>query len=82
MRRDLLSFMATLTMLFIVGGSILVGVVVGMATNVLFGLLAFAAALVVLGLPSAIFLALIEILERLEAKDKETKIDYSISKAN
>lgn len=70
MRRDLLSFMATLTMLFIVGGSILVGVVVGMATNVLFGLLSFAAALVVLGLPSAIFLALMEILERLEAKEK------------
>lgn len=66
MRRDLLSFMATLTMLFIVGSSILVGVVVGMATNVLFDLLAFAAALVVLGLPSAIFLALMEILERLE----------------
>ena len=79
MRRELLNFMAALTMLFILAGSTLVGVVVTMATNILFGLLAFAAALVVLGLPSAIFLALMEILERLEAAQKEIKIDHSIS---
>lgn len=71
MRRELLNFMAALTMLFILAGSTLVGAVVTMATNILFGLLAFAAALVVLGLPSAIFLALMEILERLEKGERQ-----------
>lgn len=78
MKRELLRFMSGLTMFFIVGSAIVVGVLVAMAFNVFFGLLAAAGTLVVVGLPSGIFLALMQILETLEEK-KEIKIDHSIS---